>query len=150
MTIAAALVAVLALAPADDKPAPKDGDLAKLQGTWVGKAGPDDDRLDVEIEFKGSAMVMHLTRNSQKRTGRGDFKVDESTRPKALDLVDFRVPEDSPPRPAPPFIYAMEGDMLKLCGAGDPGQPRPTEFKSTGSGRSRTMLMELTRKPAPK
>lgn len=150
MTIPAALIVLSALGPLDDKPAPKDGDLAKLQGTWIGKAGPQGDRMDVEIEFKGSTMVMHLSRNGQTRTGRGDFKIDESAKPKALDLVDFRVPEDSPPLPAPPFIYALEGDTLKLCGAGDPDQPRPTEFKAIGSGRTMTMLMELTRKPAPK
>lgn len=151
MTIPAALIAILALAPADDKPAATAGDSAKLQGTWVGKAGPDGDRMDVEVEFQGASIVMTFGRNGQKKAaGRGGFKLDEAARPKALDLVDFRMPEDSPPRPSPPFIYAIEGDSLKLCGAGDPGQPRPTEFKWVGSGPTGTVLLELTRKPATK
>lgn len=151
MTIPAALVAILALAPSDDKPATKEGgDLARLQGTWVGKAGPEGDRFDAEVEFKGSSLTMTFARNGQTRKVRGDFKLDEKARPRALDLVDFRAPEDAPPRPAPPFIYAVEGDSLKLCGAGDADKPRPTEFKSSGSGRSLTVLLELTRKPAPK
>jgi uncharacterized protein (TIGR03067 family) len=150
MIHAAALIAILALAPMDDKPAAKGGDVAKLQGTWVGKAGQADERMDVQIEFQGNSVTMTFVRDGQKRVGRGTFKLDEAARPRALDLVDFRAPEDTPPRPSPPFIYAVEGDTLKLCGAGDADQPRPTEFKSGGSGRTRTVLMELTRKPPAK
>jgi uncharacterized protein (TIGR03067 family) len=147
MMIHAALVAILALAPADDQPAAKkDGDLARLQGTWIGKADPTGEGIAVEIEFRDGSIAMALTRNDKTMIGRGTFKLDEAAKPKALDLVDFRAPEDTPARPAPPFIYALEGDTLKLCGAGDAGQPRPTEFKTSGSGRTRTVLMELTRK----
>ena len=149
MIIAAALAAIVALAPADDKPAAKDGDAARLQGAWVGKSGGDN-RGDLEIEFRGSAILVTVTRDGQKRVGRGTFKVDEAAKPRAFDLVDFRMPEDMPPQPSPPFIYELSGDNLKLCGAGDPGQARPTEFKSGGSGPTRTVLIELARKrPAP-
>jgi uncharacterized protein (TIGR03067 family) len=147
MMISIAFVAILALAPAEDKPAAKnDGDMAKLQGSWVGKADRAGEAIDVEIEFRDAAIAMSFTRNDKKMIGRGTFKLDEAAKPKALDLIDFRAPEDTPARPSPPFIYALEGDMLKLCGAGDAGQPRPTEFKTAGTGRTRTVLMELTRK----
>ncbi len=145
MTIhAAAYLAILALAPADDKPAAK-GDAAKLQGAWSGKAGRANDRMDVRVEFQGDTVTMTFGRDGQKRVGRGTYKLDEAARPRALDLVDFRIPEDAPPRPSPPFIYELEGDSLKLCGAGDADQPRPSEFKSSGSGQTATVLMELTR-----
>lgn len=139
----AALAAILSLAPAE-------GDRAKLQGTWVGKTDAAGQAIDAEVQFQGDMVVMTFTVNGRAQVGRGGYKLDEAARPKTLDLVDFRAPEDTPPRPAPPFIYAVEGDTLKLCGAGNPDQPRPTEFKSAGSGPTRTVLLELTRKPASK
>ncbi|HEY2157634.1 MAG TPA: TIGR03067 domain-containing protein, partial [Isosphaeraceae bacterium] len=119
MTIhAAAFAAILALAPADDKPALK-GDVAKLQGTWTGKVGRANERTDVRVEFQGDSVTMTFGRDAQKRTGRGTLRLDDTAKPRALDLVDFRMSEDAPPRPSPPFIYELEGDSLKLCGAGD-------------------------------
>ncbi len=144
MRIHAALVAILALAPADDKPAAK-GDVSKLQGAWTGKAGRANDRMDVRVEFQGDSVTMTFGREGQKRTGRGTFKLDDDAKPRAFDLIDFRMPEDAPPRPSPPFIYELDGDALRLCGAGDVDQPRPVEFKSTGSGPTQTVLIELTR-----
>jgi uncharacterized protein (TIGR03067 family) len=149
MMIHAAFVAILALVPPDDKPDAKDGDVAKIQGAWTGKAGRANDRMDVRVEFQGNSVTMTFGRDAQKRTGRGAFKLDDTAKPRAFDLIDFRMPEDSPPRPSPPFIYELDGDTLKLCGAGDTDQPRPTEFKSVGSGPTSTVLIELTReKPA--
>lgn len=151
MTITAALVAILALAPTDDKPAPKEGaDHAKIQGIWAGKSGDQGDVIDVEFEFKGSSVVMKMTRNGKTITCRGSFALGEEARPRTLDLVDFRAPEDTPPQPAPPFIYEIDGDALKLCAAAGHARPRPTEFKSGGSGPTRTVLMELKRKPPAK
>jgi uncharacterized protein (TIGR03067 family) len=146
---AAAFAAILALAPADDKPAAK-GDAAKLQGTWTGKAGRANDRMDVRLEFQGESVTMTFGRDDKKLVGRGVFRLDDTARPRAFDLVDFRMPEDAPPRPSPPFIYELDGDALKLCGAGDVGQPRPTEFKSAGSGPTSTVLIELTREKTAK
>ncbi len=145
MVHAAAVLAILALAAPDDKPGVKDGDATKLQGAWVGKAGPAEARMDARAEFQGNSLTLTFGRDAQKRVGRGTFKLDEAAKPRALDLVDFRIPEDAPPQPSPPFIYELEGDTLKLCGAGAADQPRPTEFKSTGSGATRTVLIELTR-----
>jgi uncharacterized protein (TIGR03067 family) len=149
MTIHAAFLAILALAPADDKPA-EQGDVAKLQGTWVGKTGRANERMDVRVEFQGNSVRMTFGRDDQKRVGRGTFKLDDGARPRAFDLVDFRMPEDAPPRPSPPFIYELGGDTLKLCGAGDVDQPRPTEFKSSGAGPTSTVLIELTREKTAK
>jgi len=53
MTITAALVAILALAPTDDKPAPRGRRPGQDPGIWAGKSGDQGDMLDVEFEFKG-------------------------------------------------------------------------------------------------
>jgi hypothetical protein len=71
------------------------------------------------------------------------FRIDETATPRTMD---FTAPNGSPGRETP-GIYELGGETLKLA-VGDPGGPRPTEFRS-GEGAKPPRLLILKRKAAP-
>jgi uncharacterized protein (TIGR03067 family) len=122
------LIATTAVARAADpaKSRPK-GDLERLQGRWVGKAGPARD-IDVTIEIDGRKAVVRIAApNGLKLRARGELRIDETTTPKALDWVHFRGPGG---RELPEIlgIYRLDGPTLTVRNAG-PNDDRPAEFK---------------------
>jgi uncharacterized protein (TIGR03067 family) len=56
-------------------------------------------------------------------SGSERFAVDETTLPKRIDFDDGHLPMVR-------GIYLLNGDTLTICSTG-PGNPRPTEFKSS-------------------
>jgi hypothetical protein len=62
----------------------------------------------------------------------GTSKLDPSKNPKALDSTYTEGPDKGKTFKG---IYQLDGDTMKFCRPGSPGDERPTEFKSTpGSG----------------
>ena len=140
LTAAAVALALLAgPARADDKP---KGDLAKLQGRWTTKAGPNRD-IDVTLVVEGKAVtVKGTTPNGEDFEMKGEVVVDETAKPhKAIDWVKFTRP-DGTDAPENHGIYAFEGDdTVKVCNGG-PGNERPTEFKAGEGGPPQLFIMK--------
>ena len=129
MTRATRWVAVLAVlacaAPgrsrADD--VKTDGDLKKMQGTWV-NAG--DDGVDHHWVIKGDTVKVSVNGMDYTCT----ITVDSKANP--LPTADFTIkfgPEDSAGKTAK-GIYKLDGDRLVFCVALPSGDARPSEFKT--------------------
>jgi uncharacterized protein (TIGR03067 family) len=95
-------------------------ELAKWAGAWTGPRGDtltiDGDRFVTATlgdgSFRGSIRVIEVGRDAVK--------------------ADLRIEEDGYEVIVVPAIFRLDGDTLHYCG-NDPGQPRPTEFKSNGT-----------------
>src|SRR5262249_23659372 len=127
-----------------DEPEAVKGDLAKLQGDWTAKVGPNKD-IPMTMAVKGRAVTLQFTTpNGDERTMKGEIAVDEQTKPhKTIDWVKFNRP-DGWEAPANLSIYTLEGDTFTVC-YGGPGNERPTEFKAGEGGPP--VLVAFTRKP---
>jgi uncharacterized protein (TIGR03067 family) len=139
-----ALVA-LTVAPAfaQDQEKPLNGDLAKLQGRWTATAGPQKD-IPLEMEIKGTKLVIRLTTpDGADIEMSSEIKLDEKADPKKWDWVNRKL--NGEPFPDGETIYKIEGDSLTICG-GNPGVPRPTEFKQAEDGQA--MLIVFTKAKA--
>jgi uncharacterized protein (TIGR03067 family) len=129
---------------ATPSPAAK-GDLAKFQGNWTAKAGPEKN-VDVNVTFKGDAVsVAFTTPEGQERSMKGVVAIDEAAKPhKTISFKGF-TRQDGSDAPESLGIYALEGDdTLRICNGG-PGRERPTEFKAGDNGAP-PQLIELKRK----
>src|SRR5205085_1770694 len=74
----------------------------------------------IKVNIKGNKITIMLGTEAKD----GSFKVDETKKPKEIDLnLDGK---DSL------GIYDFVGDKLRICGA-EPGQPRPKEIASTNA-----------------
>ncbi len=119
------------------------GDLARLQGEWAVVSGAP----------KGTSMLVEIRENvfTMTRTGPGGslhrhagetIRLDETARPR---IMDFAAPD--PTGRDTPGIYDLDGDTLKLA-VGDPGGPRPTEFRPGEGEKAPHVLILKRRKPA--
>ena len=103
------------------------GDLARLQGQWTTRAGPERDiRVALKIEGRQATMTITLP-EGQSIQIRGEIRINETTAPRALDWVNFVGP-DRQEMPDVAAIYELKGDTFRVC-SGGPSNPRPTEFK---------------------
>lgn len=148
-TLLAALVLVSISAPAfaDDL----KGDLAKIQGKWSGKVGPEKN-IPIVLEVKDKALALTITYEGQERTLTGEVALDETKSPKQWTSSKFKTPggDDVPENKA---IYKFDGDDTLILCSGGPGNDRPNEFKAGEGGPP--MLTTFTRvkkeeKDAPK
>src|SRR5262249_22587473 len=142
-----AVLAVVALiaAPvlAQDQEKPLSGDLAKLQGRWTANAGPQKD-IPVEMEIKGTKSTIRLsTPDGADIELSSEIKLDEKADPKKWHWVNRKL--NAEPSPDGETIYKFEGASLTICG-GNPGVPRPTEFKQAEDGQA--MLIVFSRAKA--
>ena len=114
------------------------GDLAKLQGDWTVKAGPRRD-IPVTLTIRGRTVAVDvasplgLTIHAE-----GKIKINESTRPKTVDWVEFSI-VDGQDMPEILGLYELTGDAFKLVNGG-PNNGRPTEFKK-GDGALADVLV---------
>ena len=107
------------------------GDLARMQGRWVTRAG-ERRELVVSLEITGcQASVEIVTPQGLKLQARGEVRVNEKMVPHALDWVRFSG-ADVIEMPDIPAIYEVSGSTLKVCNGG-PNNARPSEFKA-GAG----------------
>jgi RNA polymerase sigma factor (sigma-70 family) len=136
-----------------DKPR-TDKDL--LQGTWefvsLTQGGQTLQREDFgdknapikAITFIGDRWVGVVvnTGSGKEVEFKGDFKLDPSRKPKEIDLIQ----EEADPRPTP-SLYELDGDSLRLCFPGRPGQERPSRLESK---EGESCLLVTYKRVAPK
>src|SRR5262245_16026128 len=110
-------------------------DKDRLQGTWEISAatqGGKTRRLEdigaevarsKTLQFIGDKVLTVMVNTGGKEVEFNyRFKVDSSRTPKEIDLT----PEGESKGKAGPGIYELEGDLLRVCFAGQPDQERPT------------------------
>jgi uncharacterized protein (TIGR03067 family) len=126
-----ALILTVMLAPISFAGAAENavaGDLARLQGRWVTRAGARRN-IVVTLNVEGcKALVDITTPQGLKFRASGELRLDEKAAPRALDWVGFSG-LDSQDLPEIPAIYEIKGDTFKVCNGG-PNCPRPSEFKA--------------------
>jgi uncharacterized protein (TIGR03067 family) len=104
-----------------------EGDLARLQGRWVAKAGHRRN-IVVKLEVEGRhASVEVTTPQGVKIRGKGELRLNEGTQPRGLDWVGFSGP-DGQEFPEIAAIYRIEGQTFRVCNGG-PNNARPSEFR---------------------
>ena len=119
--------------------ASKGGDLAKMQGRWTAKVGPNKNAT-LTITIKGKSIQFVIpTADGTPREPKGEIKIDETAKPqKTVDWLNLTGPSG---QAAPPIlgIYKFEGDSLIIC-SGGVGGDRPTEFKA-GEGNKPNLIV---------
>ena len=116
------------------------GDLARLQGRWVTRAGARRN-IAVVLTVDGNKATCEIrTPQGLKFQADGELRVNESARPRALDWVGF-TGLDSQDLPDIPAIYAIDGDTFKVCNGGL-NSPRPSEFKPGESVLADVLVFE--------
>ena len=134
--------------PAKDQKEDVKGDLAKLQGDWTGKVGPEND-IPATMTVKGrSATLVVNPPGGDEIVLKGEFTVDESKQPfKTIDWTKITLPDGSD-FPDYHGLYRFDGDTtFEVCTNG-PGKERPTEFKSVAGGEPSIHVYQ--KKPAAK
>ena len=127
LTLAVAVVA----SPAVAEEIAVKGDLARMQGRWVTRAG-ERRELVVALEITGCrASVEITTPQGLKVQARGEVRVNETVVPHTLDWVGFSSADviDLPDIPA---IYKLDERGMTVCNGG-PNNPRPARFQA-GAG----------------
>jgi uncharacterized protein (TIGR03067 family) len=141
----------------DDMPKP---DKEQLQGTWKIVSGVEDGKKDMyvggEWTFKGTTIKAVFPANpySGAVTEYFRFRLDETTNPKAIDLVHGKADDlfdtakfdkrfDKPDE-RKEGIYSITRDKLAICVSGKKGE-RPTAFESKKG--SDCFLIVLKREP---
>jgi uncharacterized protein (TIGR03067 family) len=107
-------------------------EMEKFQGTWRqiaherdGVADPADEwGWQPRVTFTGDTFVVTLADGSTAI--KGNFRLDPTRKPKAVDWTDTFGPDAGKTFLA---IYSLEGDRLVFCAA-DAGQERPVEFRA--------------------
>lgn len=140
--VASALTLTAApLHAADDaKAAAPKGDLARFQGKWTSKFGPNQD-LNVAFNIEDKNVTLKVTLpDGQEFEVKGELVVDGDTKPhKTLTWTKFTngQGEDIADNLG---IYTLEdADTIKIC-SGGPGKDRPTEFKNEEGGPTIAVL----------
>ena len=103
------------------------GDLARLQGRWLTRAGARHN-IVVLLNVDGKKATVDITTpQGLKFHATGELRINESVAPRALDWVGFTGLDDQD-LPDIPAIYEIVGGTFKVCNGG-PNSPRPSEFK---------------------
>jgi len=147
MGIKTLIVLAAALSGVVDRPVTKKNvprDEAKLlQGSWRvvslesrGRQFPEVRirQLDYKLVIQGNTFTFML-RGRQTVT---HFKLDPTSKPKAIDLVGADGPQKGRVRLG---VYQLDGDTLKICQA-FPGANRPTAFTTQGDTRQNIMVLK--------
>jgi uncharacterized protein (TIGR03067 family) len=128
LILAIGVSAPLASSVADE---PK-GDLARLQGSWTTRLGPNKETL-ITLAIKGSTFDVKVKRpDGQEILLKGELKVDDKAEPKTFDFVNFKG-EEGREIPDNLGIYKLDADTWTTC-SGGPGNPRPTKFEAGEGG----------------
>ena len=119
-------------------------DMKKLEGVWEGAAVEGDGSKPGSARARISELIITPQKISAKdgqgnSLGEGTYKVQRIGNMLAIDANGT----GGPTRDKQYFgILLLEGDTLKWC-SGNPGKPRPTEFRSVAPN---AFLMVLKRK----
>ena len=134
LIVAAGLL--VAAQPAKDD-AKKDAD--KVQGTWIIQSVEQGGQT--LADHKGDKMVVtgdKFTVTGNAGDMKGTVKIDAAKKLKEIDM-DFT---EGPFSGKTLGIYALEGDVLKLCLGVPPGSDRPKEFGSKEGSTSLFVTMK--------
>lgn len=132
---------------AQEKEAPPEGDLAKLQGQWKTLIGPEKN-VPLLVTIKGKAITAVLKPpTGEDFTLHGELKLDETANPKTVDWINFKSPNGDETQ-SNFGLYKFEGEKWIVCNGG-PGKPRPTEMKAGEDGPPNLIEFERV-KPEPK
>jgi uncharacterized protein (TIGR03067 family) len=144
------LLVLLTIPPDNKTTQPKlEGDLAKLQGYWVGKIEGQKVGMNMEITGTKIAMTLILQEDpDHPLLVNGTMKIDESKKPKEWDFLGGVGPQGQK-LPDALSIYELNGDVLKIYSA-PPGKPRPTEIKPDNPAMPQTVFFTRTKKPSDK
>ena len=108
------------------------GDLAKLQGSWTAKGGPNTN-IPLTLAIKGNAIEITGARpDGGEFKLKGELKLDEKATPRSVDWVKL-ITRGGGEMPDTPGIYKLDGDTWTVCGGG-PGGERPTKFEAGEGG----------------
>ena len=136
----AVLVVLCASVARADEEKPK-GDLAKLQGTWKGSVGANND-VAVTLKIDGKTLTATVTDGEGKAmTLKGEIKVDDKAKPKTVDFVKFTDGSSGKELPDNLGIYELNEDEWKVCTGGH-DNPRPTEFKEGDEGGPHLLVLK--------
>jgi uncharacterized protein (TIGR03067 family) len=123
----AAVLLLTASAIADDNDKDLKGDLKGLQGNWSAMVGPNKD-IPLMLNIKGVTLSYQLTTpDGQEIKFSGKLKLDEKAKPKTMDLTNLSGANNEDVADVE-ALYELNDDEFKSC-SGNPGSPRPKEFK---------------------
>jgi uncharacterized protein (TIGR03067 family) len=117
----------------------------KLKGTWTAvtaeKGGQEQaDAGDHTLTFDGDTFT--ISRKGQTFL-KGTFKVDETQKPKTIDMEIKESPKEEHKGKTVLGIYELDGDNLKWCAANPGATERPKSFKTEAG--SDLLLVTLKR-----
>ena len=121
-------------------------ELEKFQGTWKQltyekdgiKEHADEHGWEPSVTFTGNTFVVTLADGSVPI--KGTFTVDPTRSPKTIEYTDTFGADAGKTFPG---IYILEADLLVFC-VGDPGEKRPTAFRTR-----RGQVMRIIRREKP-
>ena len=143
LTVLTGLVCALVVTSAGGQEKGKT-DEEKIQGTWsfvsVERGG-----IDMNDDFIKEAKVT-LTADKVKISAQGKdmevgYKLDSTKKPKQIDILINEGGKEVVSK----GIYELDGDDLKVC-FGQPGDNRPTEFKTAGGSSEMLVVMKRDKK----
>jgi RNA polymerase sigma factor (sigma-70 family) len=129
---------------------PLEGDLAKLQGTWIGeRLEKDGEAAPAKWQFlvKGFKIVIAGKKATVLNPGLAKnvavITIDAEQSPRQIDFSYFQGPSRGQKIPG---IYALKDGELHLCMPNDKGAKRPAAFATKPN--SGLLLLVLKRRPA--
>jgi uncharacterized protein (TIGR03067 family) len=131
--------------PAGEKWRAIQSELKLFEATWRFVSIEIEGRLVPEEAFKEDSLVLKGKKYTMKIRGRttsGDFKIDPTVKPKAIDITITDGPNKDKTAKG---IYELNGDTQTICVAA-PGKPRPSEFVSKPESGS---VIQVLRKEKP-
>ena len=130
---------------------PEQGDLDKLQGTWltvslvndgktlVDSKNPPKEGPVTKLAYAGNKWLIKV---GDRTVAEGIFKIDPTKTPKEIDILDGSGKVNEQTKLG---IYELDGETYKFCLA-PASKPRPTEFTSKpGSGHSLGLSLHVRR-----
>ena len=139
------LVTGLLLAADEPKDAAAKKESEKISGTWKIISVEPDGQPDTTLRNATVSFAVDgkfTIKFADATRGEGTYKVDPSKNPKTMD---YTLNIGSNKGKLQEGIYALEGDILKICGS-TPDKPRPKKFSAKAD--SGQVLLELKREKA--
>ena len=122
---------------------PNDGDLGRLQGRWIARAGARRE-IRVILHVHGRSVDAAITTPQGLRLKvHGEVKLDEAASPRCVDWIKF-TGADQQEYPPITGIYKFDGDTFTVCNGGMNGA-RPGEFKAGDGVLSEVVVFQRER-----
>jgi uncharacterized protein (TIGR03067 family) len=131
--------AAVLFARADEKDSKKlDGEWTVVRAEKDAKQLPDGERKATKVTIANGV----LTIDTGKRQESVTFTLDETTKPKSIDLRPVKLPNQ-----LERGIYKLDGDELTICWGGtDKPDARPSEFKTSKDFGGRLLVLKKVNK----